>query len=99
MLLKALYDYAQKHELFESLPLQNRTVHFLIPLNKDGTLRGDFLIPLTHMNVKGKEEIGQERLMPRFPGENNGGKAYFMAEGTVALLGRDKDTGECIPVP
>lgn len=98
MLLKALYDYAQKQNLFESLPLQKRTVHFLISLNKDGTLRRDFLIPL-NTKKKGKEKIGEEHLMPRFPGENNGGKAYFLAEGSVAVLGRDKDSGKCIPVP
>jgi CRISPR-associated protein Csd1 len=99
MLLRALYDYSQKHKLFESLPLQKRIVHFLIPLTKDGTLREDILVPLMHTNTRGKEEVGQERLMPRFPGENNGGKAYFLAEGTVAILGCDKDTGAPIPAP
>ncbi len=99
MLLKALYDYAQKHQLFDSLPLQKRTVHFLIPLSADGTLRGDYLVPLFHTSARGKDELGQEHMMPRFPGENNGGKAYFLAESTIAVLGCDKDTGRCLPAP
>jgi CRISPR-associated protein Csd1 len=99
MLLQALYKYSQKHRLLDELPLQKRMVHLLIPIDQDGRLRANHFIPLTQQNEKGKEVIGQERIMPRFPGENNGGKSYFLAEGTIAVFGRDKETGETIPAP
>jgi len=98
MLLQSLYDYAQKQQLFDDLPLQKRNVHVLIAIDGQGVLRADTLIPLTQQNAKGKERIGQKHLMPRFPGENNGGKSYFLAESSIAVLGRDKKSGECIPV-
>ncbi len=98
MLLQSLYDYAQKQKLFDDLPLQKRNVHVLIAIDKQGDLRANTLIQLMHQDAKGKERIGQEHLMPRFPGENNGGKAYFLTESTIATLGRDKISGECIPV-
>jgi len=96
MLLKALYDYAEQHHLLAEGPLQKRDIYVLIPLDANGKLRFDHLIPLTHTDKKGKERPGQEHLMPRFPGENNGGKAYFLAENPIAVLGRDKVTGDPI---
>jgi CRISPR-associated protein Csd1 len=75
-------------------------VHWLVPLRKDGTLRGDGLTLLTTpVQVKGKtkEELGQDRLLPRFPGENNGGKAYYLAEAYTNVFGIRKDTGEPLP--
>lgn len=96
MLLQSLYDYAKKQNLFDKLPLQKRNVHVLISIDEQGNLRANTLIPLTQQDAKGKERIGQERLMPRFPGENNGGKSFFLAESVCAVLGRDKETGECI---
>ena len=98
MLLQKLYDFAQNQKLFDNLPLQKRNIHVLIAIDKQGHLRANTLIPLTQPDAKGKERIGQERLMPRFPGENNGGKAYFLAESSIAVLGRDRISGECIPV-
>lgn len=98
MLLKTLYDFAQNQNLFDDLPLQKRDIHVLIAIDKQGDLRSNTLIPLTQQDAKGKERIGQEHLMPRFPGENNGGKAYFLAENAIAVLGRDKTSGECIPI-
>ena len=89
MFLQSLYEYAQKNRLLENLPLQGRIVHVLIPVNFDGKLRFDHLVPLTRTDEKGKERPGQERLMPRFPGENNGGKAYFLAENCTTVLGRE----------
>lgn len=94
MLLTALHEFAKSQGLLEELPLQRRTLHALIPLNGDGELRLPQLILLSQPDEKGKERAGVERLLPRFPGENNGGKAYFLAESTIALLGRDKETGE-----
>ena len=96
MLLQILYDYAQKQKLFDDLPLQKRNVHVLIAIDKHGDLRANTLIPLIQQDAKGKERIGQRPLMPRFPGENNGGKSYFLAESSIAVLGRDKESGECI---
>ena len=97
MLLQALYDYANDRKLLDDLPLQRRTLHALIPLDADGKLRMPYLIPLSTPDAKGKAAAGQEYLLPRFPGENNGGKAYFLAEGAVAVFGRDKVSGEPIP--
>ncbi len=87
MFLQALYEYAQKNRLLDSLPLQRRVVHALLAINYDGRLRVDRVVPLTHTDEKGKERPGQEMLMPRFPGENNGGKAYFLAENCTTVLG------------
>ncbi len=98
MLLKSLYDYAQKQKLFDNLPLQKWDVHVLIAIDGKGYLRSNSLIPLTQQDAKGKERIGQDHLVPRFPGENNGGKAYFLFENPIAVLGRDKISGECISV-
>jgi CRISPR-associated protein Csd1 len=98
MLLKTLYDFARNQKLFDLLPLQKRNVHVLIAIDKQGILRSNTLIPLTQQDTNGKERLGQEPLMPRFPGENNGGKAYFLAESSIAVLGRDKISGECIPI-
>ncbi|MDD5007193.1 MAG: type I-C CRISPR-associated protein Cas8c/Csd1 [Syntrophorhabdaceae bacterium] len=90
MFLQALYEYAQEHHLLENIPLRGRLIHALIPIDSNGLLRSDYLIPLTQSNAKGKEFPGQERLMPRFPltDDNNGGKAYFLADNATAILGR-----------
>ena len=40
-----------------------------------------------------------EYLLPRFPGEKNGGKASFLAESSSAIFGRDRKTGEPILAP
>lgn len=89
MFLQSLYQYSQQHNLIENLPLQRRVIHALIPINQDGMLRFNYLIPLTHLDEKGKERPGQEKLMPRFPGENNGGKAYFLSENCTTIMGRE----------
>ncbi len=99
MLLQALHEYAQSRKLLADLPLQRRTLHALIDLDADGKLRLPYVKELTQPDAKGKESPGFDYLLPRFPGENNGGKAYFLAEGSVALFGRDKTTGEPIPAP
>jgi CRISPR-associated protein Csd1 len=99
MLLQALHEYAQSRKLLADLPLQRRTLHALIDIDADGNLRQLYLRELTQPDMKGKESAGFDYLLPRFPGENNGGKAYFLAEGSVALFGRDKATGEPIPAP
>ena len=99
MLLQSLYEFAQSEKLLANLPLQRRTLHALITLDADGKLRQPYLTELTQPDAKGKESPGSDYLLPRFPGENNGGKAYFLAEGSVALFGRDKTTGEPIPAP
>ena len=94
MLLKALCDYAERHHLLSGLPLQTRDIHALIPIDALGKLRFDHLIPLMHPDERGKERPGQEMVMPRFPGENNGGKAYFLAESSIATLGRHHTENE-----
>jgi CRISPR-associated protein Csd1 len=94
MLLTALHELAKSQRLLDDLPLQRRTLHALIPLNHEGQLRLSHLVVVSQPDERGKDRPGVERLLPRFPGENNGGKAYFLAEGTIPLLGRDKETGE-----
>jgi len=93
MLLQTLYDFALNQKLFDDLPLQERDLHVLIAIDKQGNLRSGTLIPLTQQDSKGKERLGQVHKMPRFPGENNGGKAYFLAENAIAVLGIDKTSG------
>jgi CRISPR-associated protein Csd1 len=94
MLLRALYDFAQERHLMDDLPIQKRAIHFLVPLSLDGKLIGQGVIPLFDTNVNGKNELGRDLPMPRFPGENNGGKAYFLAESCERVFGRNKETGE-----
>jgi len=99
MLLNALYVLAEKQNLFETIHLQNRQLHLLISLNIDGELTGNGLIPLFSKDQKGNDILGQDRLLPRFPGENNGGKAYFLAESCLSIFGIDKKTGVGISFP
>ena len=100
MLLQALWKYADARKLLADLPFQSRTVHWLIPLTGDGSLRGTGFVPLSTPVTKRKqtkEEPGRGFLLPRFPGENNGGKAYYLAESFHALLGVRKEIGEPLP--
>lgn len=97
MLLNALYEFARHRNLFAKVHLQERELHLLIPLNKDGELTQAELLPLYSHDKNGKETLGQERILPRFPGENNGGKAYFLADSCLAVLGIDKKNGKGIP--
>lgn len=100
MLLTALYQYAKDQHLLDDLPVQTRTLHALVSIDSNGLLRQEFLTPLSQPDAKGKEMPGLDYKLPRFPlRENNGGKAYFLAEGSVALFGRDKKTGEAIAAP
>lgn len=99
MLLNALYGFARDRNLFGNVHLQGRELHLLIPLNLDGEMTQAELVPLYSQDERGKETLGQERLLPRFPGENNGGKAYFLADSCLAVLGIDKKSGEGIPFP
>ncbi len=95
MLLQALYQYATQNKLLDNLPFQRRLVHLAIPLRRDGTLRGDGLVLFTTRVRKGKaekEEIGEEVWLPRFPGENNGGKAYYLADHIATVFGLRKDS-------
>lgn len=94
MLLKALYDFAREKRLFETIHLQPRRVHLLIPLTAEGNLAGNGMLPLTSPDRTGKPVLGKELLMPRFPGENNGGKAYFLAESCSSVLGFETPSGE-----
>ncbi len=96
MLLRALYEFAQEQRLLEGLPIQDRTIHFFLPLNAEGELVGSGAIPLFQRDARGKDKLGLDLSMPRFPGENNGGKAYFLGESCVCVFGREKDAGKFI---
>jgi hypothetical protein len=50
-------------------------------------LMGEALVPLFTKDAKGKDRLGRDLTMPRFPGENNGGKAFF--PGLLHLLESD----------
>ncbi|MFH7320148.1 type I-C CRISPR-associated protein Cas8c/Csd1 [Desulfurivibrio sp. D14AmB] len=99
MLLSALHEFAQEHALFDNVHLQERDLHLLIPINMDGELTQAELLPLYSPDAAGREVLGQKKFLPRFPGENNGGKAYFLAESCLAILGVDKKNGESISFP
>lgn len=99
MLLNALFGLAEHQKLFETVYLQRRQLHLLISLTIDGAVKEKGLIPLYSKDQGDKEVLGQDRLLPRFPGENNGGKSYFLAESCLPILGIDKKTGEGLPFP
>ncbi len=99
MLLSALYEFSQENALFDNVHLQERDLHLLIPINMNGELTQNELLPLYSSDAAGREVLGHKKLLPRFPGENNGGKAYFLAESCLALLGVDKKNGESISFP
>ncbi len=100
MLLQALYNYATERNLLANLPFQRRTVHLLIPLNADGSLRGTGFVPLTTPVVvkeEQKEKPGQVHLLPRYPGEKNNSRAQFLADPVNVVLGLDKKTLDPLP--
>ncbi len=100
MLLQALHKYATDRNLLANLPFQRRTVHLLIPLNADGSLRGTGFVALSTPVVvknKPKDQPGREVFLPRFPGENNGGRAYYLAESFNTVFGIRADVGEPLP--
>src|SRR4051812_10441086 len=100
MLLQALHKYATDRQLLANLPFQRRAGHLLISLNADGSPRGTGFVPLsTPVVVKGKtkEEPGLDLYLPRFPGENNGGRAYYLAESFHTVFGVRVAAGELLP--
>src|SRR4051812_46029409 len=102
MLLQVLYDYAQAESLIEAIELTDRTIHLALNLQEDGSvdLRNAWS-PLTS-EIPGKKPgetrsvLGQSFRMPRFPGENNGGKAHFLADTCGPVLGIEPRTGEAL---
>jgi CRISPR-associated protein Csd1 len=95
MILQALYQYAKSANLLDELPFQNRPLHLLVSLRKSGELRSNGLVLLTTTVTeknKTKEVIGREYLLPRFPGENNGGKAYYLAADVATVFGFRKES-------
>jgi CRISPR-associated protein Csd1 len=98
MFLRALYDFAQERRLLDGLPVQDRSIHFYLPINAEGELVGSGAIPLFQKDERGKEWLGLALPMPGFPGENNGGKSHFLAESSVCVFGRVKETGDSIRV-
>ncbi len=102
MLLQALHEYAQDEHLVEAIELTDRTIHLILVLDDDGAL--DLAHPWRALTSpaknpkKGetKEVPGQTLRMPRFPGENNGGKAHFLADTCAPLLGVDPKAGQAL---
>ncbi|MFO0937139.1 MAG: type I-C CRISPR-associated protein Cas8c/Csd1 [Gemmataceae bacterium] len=102
MLLQALHKYAEQRNLLERLPFQVRNVHLLIPLNKDGSVRGSGFVPLTTPvkdGEKTKEKPGQRMILPRFPGEKNNTRAQYLCDPLRVVLGLAKDSAEPLPDP
>jgi hypothetical protein len=70
MLLQSLKNYADDRNLLDRLPFQVRTVHLLIPLNADGSVRGNGFVPLTTPVKKGQvtnEKPGRKFILQPFP--------------------------------
>ena len=99
MLLKALYDLALERRLLDTEHLERRSVHILVPLTSEGALAAEGVIPLTAADEKGKTGLGKRLVMTRFPGENNGGKAYFLAESCAYVLGIETPSGRGLALP
>ena len=99
MLLKALYDLALERRLLDTEHLERRSVHILVPLTSEGALAAEGVIPLTAADEKGKTGLGKRLVMTRFPGENNGGKAYFLAESCAYILGIETPSGRGLALP
>ena len=100
MLLQALHKYATDRNLLADLPFQRRTVHMLIPLHADGSPRGTGFTPLTTQVIvkdKPKEEPGRLLFLPRFPGENNGGRAYYLVESFHTVFGVRLNANDPLP--
>lgn len=100
MLLQALHKYAEQRKLLDRLPFQVRTVHLMIPLNADGSVRGNGFVPLTtpvKVGAKTKEESGQRMILPRFPGEKNNTRAQYLCDPLRVVLGLAKDGVEPLP--
>lgn len=102
MLLQVLNEYATRKGLVESIELIKRTIHLVLKLRPDGSVEpGSPWLPLTteQVDTSGKVKVvpGAQRTMPRFPGENNGGKAHFLADSGGAVLGVEPKTGAALP--
>ena len=103
MLLQALHEYAEDENLVEAIELTDRTIHLILVLDDDGSIdpahpwRVLTSPPRNPKPGETKEVPGQSMRMPRFPGENNGGKAHFLADTCGPLLGVDPKTGEALP--
>jgi CRISPR-associated protein Csd1 len=99
MLLKALHAYAEVEGLIESIELTKRAVHLVIRLRKDGSVdpAGPWrALSTTETDPKGKTVItpGRPFELPAFPGVNSGGKANFLADDVLKVLGIDPKSGD-----
>lgn len=103
MILKALSDYAERVGLIAGMDVKDRLVHLVLRIDADGRIIEADPWEVRTRSVtdpkKGttKEEVGQPLSMPEFPGVNNGGKAYFLADAAEKVLGLLATTG--VPVP
>lgn len=93
MLLKVLHDLADRENLLRDLHVEQRPVHLLIPISTSGEFIGEGVISLHSQDRKGKTVLGRKLTFPRFPGENNGGRAYFLAESCTHILGIETPSG------
>ena len=103
MLLQALHEYAQDENLVEAIELTDRTIHLVLVLDENGEIDPEHawhVLSSPSKNPKKgetKEVPGQSMRMPRFPGENNGGKADFLADTCGPVLGVEPKTGKPAP--
>jgi len=103
MLLQSLHEYAEDEKLVEAIELTDRTIHLVLVLDEDGEIDPEHawkeLTSPSKRPKKGenKEVPGESRRMPRFPGENNGGKAHFLADTCGPVLVVDPKTGKALP--
>jgi len=81
---------------FVGRPARPGPHHSLLPAHQRGGRSGRCgAIPLFQKDERGKERLGLALPMP-VSRENNGGKAYFLAESCVCIFGRVKETGDPI---
>jgi CRISPR-associated protein Csd1 len=99
MLLRALNAYAEFEKLVDSIELTDRQVHLVLCLREDGSVDQSGAwraLSTTETDSKGKTKTtpGKSLKLPAFPGVNSGGKANFLADDVLKVLGIDPKSGE-----
>jgi hypothetical protein len=102
MLLQLLHEFATEEKLLDGIAFVPRSISLALVVHEDGLADPSSPWRLIGEEVEGKKgerrfKLGRFLEMPRFPGENNGGKAYFLAEKAEAVFGIDPITAEPRP--
>jgi CRISPR-associated protein Csd1 len=85
MLLNALCRFAHSRGILDDLAFENKSIRWIIPLDRDGSVIGVGLI-----ETKGEKNRGKELSSPRTSrAKDAGGIAEFLADGLTAVFGLD----------